>query len=158
MFIDVCGKRLLVGIFERPRYGACFLENLLLGMHSKLSPFSENYCWQYWQLLASKGKKKSIFKCPWHEICFLHFLVDSSVLKLEKTTLAPRAFSLSIFSGIESTLWRRKGVPIKRASKTIMLHSRDVENCENTAATLVGKRRNREERTNVLRDRRAKWC
>ena len=69
----------------------------------------------------------------------MHFLVDSRVLKLEKNTLAPRAFSLSIFSGIESTLWQRKGIPIKRAPKTIMLHSRDVENCENTAATLVGK-------------------
>ena len=38
---------------------------------------------------------------------------------------------------IESTIWWPKGVPIKRAAKTIILHRCDVENCEDTSETMV---------------------
>ena len=43
-----------------------------------------------------------------------------------------------IFLCIESTIWGPKSVPIKRAAKTIMLHSCDIENCEDTPATIYG--------------------
>ena len=98
---------------------------LFLGMHSKSSPFSENYCRQYWQPLASK-EKKSILKCLWHQICFLHFLVDSCVLKLEINDPSKVRFG------------GQKVSPLS-AAKTIMLHSCDVQSYENTSATLVRK-------------------
>ena len=41
------------------------------------------------------------------------------------------------FSCIESTIWRPKSVPLKRATKTIILHSCDVGNCEDTSATTM---------------------
>ena len=44
---------------------------------------------------------------------------------------------MSTFLCIESTIWRPKSVPIKRAVKTIILHSCNVENCEDTSATIV---------------------
>ena len=40
---------------------------------------------------------------------------------------------------IESTICRPKSVPIKRAAKTIMLHSCDEEICEDTSETIVEK-------------------
>ena len=40
---------------------------------------------------------------------------------------------------IESTIWRPKSGPIKRAAETIMLHSCDVEFCEDTSAIKVEK-------------------
>ena len=40
---------------------------------------------------------------------------------------------------IESTIWRPKSVLIKRTTKMIMLHSYDVEKCEDTSATMVEK-------------------
>ena len=40
---------------------------------------------------------------------------------------------------IESTIWRPKKVPMKCVAKTIILHRCDVENCEDTSATLVEK-------------------
>ena len=49
--------------------------------------------------------------------------------------------------------------PYQRAAKLrIMLPSCNVENCKDTLAIMVGKRRNLEERTNVLRGWSAKWC
>ena len=40
---------------------------------------------------------------------------------------------------MESAIWRPKSVPIKRAAKTVMLHSYDVENYEDTSATILEK-------------------
>ena len=46
---------------------------------------------------------------------------------------------MTIFLCIESTIWGQKGVSIQCAANTIMLHSCDVENCEDTSATMVEK-------------------
>ena len=46
---------------------------------------------------------------------------------------------LDHFLCIEITICWPKSVSVKRAAKTIMLHSCDVENCEDTSATLVEK-------------------
>ena len=51
---------------------------------------------------------------------------------------------------IESTIWRSKSVPKKRAAKTIILHSCDVENCGDTSATIM-------ERGEIQRKRRT-YC
>ena len=60
-------------------------------------------------------------------------------LKLEISDLSAWRVLLDNFLCIESTIWGPKGVPIQRAAKTIMLHSCDVENCEDTSATMVEK-------------------
>ena len=46
---------------------------------------------------------------------------------------------LDHFLCIEITICWPKSVSVKRAAKTIMLHSCDVKNCEDTSATLVEK-------------------
>ena len=48
-------------------------------------------------------------------------------------------FSLTIFLRFEITICRPKSVLIKRAAKTITLHSCDVENREDTSAIIVKK-------------------
>ena len=40
---------------------------------------------------------------------------------------------------MESTIWQPKSIPIKCVAKTMMLHSFDVENYEDTSATMVEK-------------------
>ena len=67
----------------------------------------------------------------------MHFLVDSFFKNQKHSTLAPSKFSLTIFLRIKSTIWRPKSVSIKRAAKTIMLHCGNVENCEDTSASMV---------------------
>ena len=59
---------------------------------------------------------------------------------------------LTNFLSIESTIWRQKSVAIKRAAKTIMLRSCNVENCEDTSATMVEpeSRRNLDESVTVF--------
>ena len=69
-----------------------------------------------------EGKKRVVVHVT--QIFFLLCLVDRCI---------------TIFLCIESTIWRPKSVPIKRAAKTIMLHRCDVENCEDTSATMVEK-------------------
>ena len=56
------------------------------------------------------------------------------------------------FLCIESTIRWPKSTAIKRAAKTIILHSCDVENCEDTSATMVEpeSRRNLEESMTVF--------
>ena len=51
----------------------------------------------------------------------------------------PDKFPFNIFLRIESMIWRPKSAPIKHATKTIMLHSREVENCEYMSATMIEK-------------------
>ena len=87
------------------------------------------------QVMSREKKMYDILKYRWHEI-LLHFLVDCLILKLGRR---PSEFYLTIFLCNESTIWRPKSVPIKRAAKTVMLHSCDVENCEDTSATMVEK-------------------
>ena len=60
------------------------------------------------------------------------------VLKLEIIDLSAQRVLLDHFLCIESTIWGPKSVPIKRAAKTIMLHTCDIENCEDTPATIYG--------------------
>ena len=48
-------------------------------------------------------------------------------------------FSLTIFLRFEITICRPKSVLMKRAAKTITLHSCDLENCEDTSAIIVKK-------------------
>ena len=84
-------------------------------------------------------RKSLLFPCyhsAYDKKFFLYFLVDSGIQNWNLSTLAPGEFSLSTFLCIESTIWRPKSVPIKRAAKTIKLHSCDVENCEDTSATI----------------------
>ena len=67
----------------------------------------------------------------------MHFQVDSFFNNQKHSTLAPRKFSFTIFLRIESAIWRPKSVSIKRVAKTIMLHCGNVENCEDTSASMV---------------------
>ena len=46
---------------------------------------------------------------------------------------------MTIFLRIESTIWRPESVLVKRAVKTCKLHRCDVENYEDTLATIVKK-------------------
>ena len=69
----------------------------------------------------------------------LHFLHRQQFLKLDIVCITI-VFSLTIFLCNESTIWRPKSVLVKRAAKTIMLHSCDVQNCEDRSATMVEKR------------------
>ena len=46
---------------------------------------------------------------------------------------------MTIVLRIESTVWGPKGASIQCVANTIMLHSCDVENCEDTSATMLEK-------------------
>ena len=48
------------------------------------------------------------------------------------STLAPSEFFLTIFCALKIRFGGKKSVPIKRATKTILLHSCDIEKCEET--------------------------
>ena len=80
-----------------------------------------------------------LLKCLWHEF-FFAFSGWQLYSKLEIIDLsAQRVLPNHFFLRIESTIWRPKSVLIKRAAKTIILQSCDVENCEYTSSILVEK-------------------